>query len=52
MATKEKEPVTIYQCVKCNKMKEVEPGKKVGIYLKETIGVKNGFICPECESKG
>jgi hypothetical protein len=48
--TKEAPTATVYECVVCNKIKEVQPGKKVGIYLKETLGTKNGFICPDCEA--
>ncbi len=47
---KEKPAATIYECVVCNEIKEAEAGKKVAIYLKETLGTRNGFICPECEA--
>jgi hypothetical protein len=53
VATKEKSTppaATVYQCVVCKSMKQVEEGKKVGIYLKETLGTANGFICPQCEA--
>ncbi len=39
-----------YECVVCQQMKEAVPGKKIGIYLKETLGTRNGFICPDCEA--
>lgn len=47
----EEQLTTLYECVVCNKVKETIPGKKLAIYMKETLGARTGFMCPDCEKK-
>lgn len=39
-----------YECCICHKMIELYSGQRIKVYISETIGAAQGFICPECDA--